>query len=594
MAASATVLQALHITLSSIHVSGASRAASSRSCAALRPPPLAHTLSQQPVRHGRSQRRPAAYQVVEAAQADKPRGRNPAVNLSGGGSSGGNPAWQPLVAALDRRQPEAAWKEFMRLLEQGILPPIAVCDRLIYALCGRRRFQEAWRAYAATTPAGYSLQYNTYQALITLALKAGDLDAAVDAFRDMQAGGRAANVVTYCGLISALGRERRRRGVRYAQTAHELWGELAGSGTQLDAAAFRTGLKACVDVGRLREAERLLQRMAAAGAPPDVRAYNILLAGHGRAGATGAMARLMQRMAAGGVQPSAVTYNTLVDGYVRARDLAGARGAAERAATAGVALDVWTYSTLIKGYVQAGQLAAAETVLGDMAAAGVQPSCVTYTTLVDGHVRAGDMQAARRLVQAMRAAGQAPNALTYNTLLRGYAAQAASASAAAAGDGGGGAAAPGSVPPAGEPAALAAALALLRDMQGQGVAPTADTFNTLMAAAVAAGQFQLALDLAGRLAAAGLRPDGLTYTTLIHAHGRLGQASAAAAAFEALLRDRSAAADLRAYNALVDALARNADMPAAERMLASAAELASKQGGWVREGRRAEGRGQRG
>lgn len=244
MAASATVLQALHITLSSIHVSGASRAASSRSCAALRPPPLAHTLSQQPVRHGRSQRRPAAYQVVEAAQADKPRGRNPAVNLSGGGSSGGNPAWQPLVAALDRRQPEAAWKEFMRLLEQGILPPIAVCDRLIYgaplpapprcaaagggftagssrstsrgfvigatairrqprhcqprahaaspahcshqrlavpcpramppapaALCGRRRFQEAWRAYAATTPAGYSLQYNTYQALITLALK---------------------------------------------------------------------------------------------------------------------------------------------------------------------------------------------------------------------------------------------------------------------------------------------------------------------------------------------------------------------------------------------------------------------------------------
>jgi pentatricopeptide repeat protein len=114
-------------------------------------------------------------------------------------------------------------------------------------------------------------------------------------------------------------------------------------------------------------------------------------------------------------------------------------------------------------------------------------------------------------------------------------------------------------------------------MQSQGVAPTADTFNTLMAAAVAAGQHQLALDLSARLLAAGLRP-ALTYTTLIAAHGRLGQVAAAAEAFEALLRDRSAAPDLRAYNAMVDALARNADMPAAERMLNSAAELASKQG----------------
>jgi pentatricopeptide repeat protein len=113
------------------------------------------------------------------------------------------------------------------------------CHRV--GLCGRRQFQNAWRAYAATTPAGYCLSYNTYQALISLAVKTGRLDAALDAFRDMQGAGRAPNVVTYCGLISALGRERRRRGVRYAQTAYELWSELAASSTQLDAAAYRTG-----------------------------------------------------------------------------------------------------------------------------------------------------------------------------------------------------------------------------------------------------------------------------------------------------------------------------------------------------------------
>lgn len=113
--------------------------------------------------------------------------------------------------------------------------------RSCVGLCGRRQFQNAWRAYAATTPAGYSLAYNTYQALISLAVKAGRLDAALDTFRDMQGAGLPPNVVTFCGLISALGRERRRRGVRYAQTAYELWSELAASGTQLDAAAYRTG-----------------------------------------------------------------------------------------------------------------------------------------------------------------------------------------------------------------------------------------------------------------------------------------------------------------------------------------------------------------
>ena len=252
-----------------------------------------------------------------------------------------------------------------------------------------------------------------------------------------------------------------------------------------------------------------------------------------------------------------------------------------------------------------------------MAAAGVRPSCVPFTTLVDGHMRAGDMGAARRTLQAMQAAGVAPNAVTYNALLHGYAAAAArssgrsrargsSGSSSSSGSSGSEAdrvadttaavaateAAAGVSSPATQAAAVPAASAVaaadplvaaqqvLGEMQAAGVAPTVETFNTLMSAAVAAGEPQLALDMHARLRASGLRPDGLTYTTLIQAHGRLGHGGDAAAAFEALLRDRSAAVDVRAYNALVDALARNGDMAAAERMLERAAELADKQGRW--------------
>ncbi len=86
----------------------------------------------------------------------------------------------------------------------------------------------------------------------------GALESALEAFRDLQTLGLTPNVVTYCGLISALGRERR-RGLRFAATAAELWDELAGSGAQLDAAAYRAGER-CLAAGSRARAARLSPR----------------------------------------------------------------------------------------------------------------------------------------------------------------------------------------------------------------------------------------------------------------------------------------------------------------------------------------------
>ena len=108
-------------------MSGSCRLAASRACAGLRLPALPVSWGCQP-KHGSSLRRHPAYQVVEAGQAGEASrgGGGAALNLDGGGLP-----WQRMAAALDKRQAEAAWHEFMQLLEQGILPPVAVCDRLI-------------------------------------------------------------------------------------------------------------------------------------------------------------------------------------------------------------------------------------------------------------------------------------------------------------------------------------------------------------------------------------------------------------------------------------------------------------------------------
>lgn len=72
-------------------------------------------------------------------------------------------------------------------------------------------------------------------------MQCGDLGAATEAFSDLKARGVQPNKVTYCTLISALCKDKR-RGVRSAQLAYQLWRELRDmEGEPLDAAAYRIG-----------------------------------------------------------------------------------------------------------------------------------------------------------------------------------------------------------------------------------------------------------------------------------------------------------------------------------------------------------------
>ena len=315
-------------------------------------------------------------------------------------------------------------------------------------------------------------------------------------------------------------------------------------------------MKACVEVGKLSEAENLLQTVIDTKSPAakDVRTFNILLKGYAMSGKNKKrLDQLMNRMREAKVKPSCVTYNILIDSHVSSGEVKAARECMAAATASGIELDAWSYTTLIKGLVQAGDMSGATAVLEVMHAAKLKPTLVTYSTLIDGHARLGNLNTARNVLETMIKVGEQPSAVTYNSLLWGYASTR-------------------------EPDALRQALKILDDMQSQGVAPAVDTFNTLMSAALVADDAYLALDLYQRLLAAGLRPDGVTFTVLLQAHARLGQVSEAVAAFEALSRDPNAAMDIAAYNAMVDAFAVAGDMGAAENMLQRACEFATRAG----------------
>jgi pentatricopeptide repeat protein len=461
---------------------------------------------------------------------------------------------------LKHQRLAAAFTQFMAEAELGRLPPsISVTEALITSLCAQQRHSEARQVYAILELCGGPrLRYNTYQALLKACLTTNDIEGAISIFRDIQAGDMRPNKVTYCGLISALGKQRR-KGSRYVELAYDLWVELQSStngGSQLDSAALRTGMKACVDIGKMDEAEQVLKiglENKVQGAN-DVRNYNILLKGYAMNGNVRAQINdVMERMYAAKVKPSRVTYNILIDSYVRAGQVVEAVSRMNEATESGLELDAFSYTSLIKGCVKAGDMQGATTVLEDMRIARIKPTYITFSTLIDGHARAGDLITARKMLQTMISAGEKPSAVTYNSLLRGYA-------------------------QISDTDALPQALQLLDDMQQQGVAPAVDTFNTLMSAAMSAGHGNVAIDLYERMLGAELRPDGVTFTILLQAHASLGAVSEAVAAFESLSKDPNAAMDIRAYNAMVNAFAMAGDMGAAENMLGKACEFANRIG----------------
>ncbi|KAF6255695.1 hypothetical protein COO60DRAFT_1296468 [Scenedesmus sp. NREL 46B-D3] len=206
-------------------------------------------------------------------------------------------------------------------------------------------------------------------------------------------------------------------------------------------------MHACVCVGRLQEAEALLEPLrerAGAASRAVLSGHNLLLKAHAQAGNPGAARKLFAAMKARGLAPDAVTYNTLLAAFVAAGEVLRARAVLDKMQREGVAPDAWSYTSLLLGLGRQGQLAEARQVLRDMAAAGLTPNevraaaggwqlleslatagldpdQVLLTSLLQAAGKAGNHAAALELFDAAAAAGQAaPPIEGFAALIRGY------------------------------------------------------------------------------------------------------------------------------------------------------------------------------
>lgn len=82
----------------------------------------------------------------------------------------------------------------------------------------------------------------------------------------------------------------------------------------------------------------------------------------------------------------------------------------------------------------------------------------------------------------------------------------------------------------------------------------------------------------GRLKRRGIRPDAVSYTTLITALAAMDRFTETRRVFDSMQRDKAVAVDLAAYSAMAASLSKEGDMPAARALLTQATEAAKAVG----------------
>ncbi|GIL85400.1 hypothetical protein Vretimale_10595 [Volvox reticuliferus] len=250
-----------------------------------------------------------------------------------------------------------------------------------------------------------------------------------------------------------------------------------------------------------------------------------------------------------------------------------ARAVLDKARREGSSPDAFTYSSYASGLVAAGRLDEAEALLGEMAAEGLPPNPVVYGAVMDGCARLSDWSRVERLLKRMRADGLHPSVAHYNMLIRGrsysYSSEFTAQQHQPVTVGGGSTIAT---------AGGGHVEALMAEMRAAGLRPDAITYGTLIDAAVRSSSIEAALEVLSAMRVEGVQPDGATFTSLMKLFRTQGRHVQALEFFEQLSNSRSSMVDLWALCCLVKVHASVGEMAEAEDAQGRANELATEQG----------------
>ncbi|KAF2943270.1 hypothetical protein DAI22_02g053300 [Oryza sativa Japonica Group] len=299
-----------------------------------------------------------------------------------------------VVEACIKRSPKPsrahAKAAHARALAAGLAADTFLANRLVelYSRAGLPR--HALLAFRALpSPNDYS-----YNAALSAACRAGDLDAA----RDLLGGMPRRNAVSWNTVISALARSPGDGG-----EAVEMYGRMRAEGLLPTHFTLASVLSACGGLAALGDGRRCHGVAVKVGLDANQFVENALLGMYTKCGSVGDAVRLFYGMA----RPNEVSFTAMMGGLAQTGSIDDALRLFARMCRSGVPVDPVSVSSVLGACAQA---------CATDYSAGFEPNEVTYSNLLASCIKARDVHSARAMFDKI----SRPSVTTWNTLLSGY------------------------------------------------------------------------------------------------------------------------------------------------------------------------------
>lgn len=245
--------------------------------------------------------------------------------------------------------------------------------------------------------------------------------------------------------------------------------------------------------GRLEDAMKLLSEIPQKyGRQPNTETYNCIINGYCKLGEVDVATKLLVRMKDEGVPLDMITVNTLIDGMCRIGNIGSAlMFFRSTAADTSLSGNVVTYSILIGAYLHTKNVNKATELFDEMLRSGHKPDFMMHHIMISGFVQAGGIDKACSIASQMRKEGFQLDVRDYNILINGLSKCKNSNKKIHK---------------------------LLEEMNVAGLKPDGVTYNTLIFFSTKRGDISTTNRLFNDMVHRGYKPTLVTYGILIHDH----------------------------------------------------------------------------
>jgi len=299
---------------------------------------------------------------------------------------------------------------------------------------------------------------------------------------------------------------------------------------RLQEVLFNTLLDACASIRDLDRMAEIFALMQSFQVEVSSVTFGTLIKAFGQAGQLRHCHEVWKNMLDAKVKPTVVTFGCYIDTCIRNADIAVAEQVFTSMATIGVKPNSVIYTSMIRGFAHAKKPHKALEMYQHMRTEGIEATAVTFNSVLDILVRQlADPSQLQEIVDDMHRSSIKPDVVTYSILIK------ASCNAGQ----------------------VESALALFRQLRGQGLAFDEVAFNTLLLACSKAEQLVEAEEILGEMRAIGMAPTHVTISILVKMYGKAKMLDKAIELSQMVEKEYGMKPNLHVYTCMIQACVRN-------------------------------------